>query len=111
MTCNTFASWFENGYVPSVRHHLPFKKLKTLLLLDHCPDHPSADVLKSKERRIKAMCLLRDNTALIQPMDQGIIQAFSAYYCGRLRGRAVNYELQDTEFLETLTLKDAACMR
>jgi hypothetical protein len=44
-----------------------------VLLLDHCPAHPSADVLKSKDGKIKAMFLPTNTTALIQPMDQGII--------------------------------------
>jgi hypothetical protein len=77
MACDIFASWFENEFVPSVRRHMCSKKLeeKALLLLDHCPAHPSADVLKSKDGKIKAVFLPKNATALIQPVDQGIIRA------------------------------------
>jgi hypothetical protein len=79
MTCDIFTSWFENYFMPSVRCHLLSKKLeeKALLLLDHCPAHPSADVLKSKDGKIKAV---------FQLMDQGIIRGCKAYYRGDLLG-------------------------
>jgi hypothetical protein len=84
MTCNIFASWFENEFVQSVRCHLHSKNLeeKALLLLDHCPARPSADVLKSKDGNIKAMFLPKNTTAPIQLMDQCIIRACKAYYRG-----------------------------
>jgi hypothetical protein len=68
--------------LPSAKRHLHSKKIedKALLPLDHCPAHPSADVLKLKDGKIKAMFLPKNSTALIQPMDQGIIQAYKAYY-------------------------------
>jgi hypothetical protein len=96
--------------LPSLRHHLHCKKLeeKTLLLLDYCPAHPSADVLKSKDGKIKVMFLLRKTTALIKPVDQGIIRACKACYHGEMPGGVVNSELQVTEFMKTLTLKDIA---
>jgi hypothetical protein len=74
--------------------------------LEHCPAHPSADVLKSEDGRIKAMVLPKNTTALIQPMDQGIIRACRAYYRGELIGGVVNSELQVTGILKTLMLKD-----
>jgi hypothetical protein len=82
MTCDTFASWFENEFVPSVRRRLHSKKLEemTLLLLDHCPAHPSADVLKSKDGKVKAMFLPKNTTALILSVDQGVFRACTAFY-------------------------------
>jgi hypothetical protein len=67
MTCDIFVSWFENEFLPSVRRHLHSKKLEenALLLLDHCPAHPSGNVLKSKDGKIKAMFLPKNTTALI----------------------------------------------
>jgi hypothetical protein len=41
-------------------------------------------------------------------MDQGVIRACKAYYCGELLGGVVNSGLQVTEFLKTLMLKDVA---
>jgi hypothetical protein len=54
------------------------------------------------------MFLPKNTTALIQPMDQGIIRACKAFYRGELLGGVVNSELQVTEFMKTLTLKDVA---
>jgi hypothetical protein len=48
---------------------------KALLLLDHCPVHPSVDDLKLKDGKIKVMFLPKITTALIQLMAQGIIRA------------------------------------
>jgi hypothetical protein len=73
--------------------------------LDHCPAHPSIDVLKLKHGKIKGMP--PSNTAtLIQPMDQDIIWAFKAYDCGELLGGVA--ALPMLKFLKTLTLKDVA---
>jgi hypothetical protein len=81
--------------VPSVICHLHSKKPeeKAVLVLDHCPAHPSSDVLKSKDEEIKAMFLPTNTTALIQPMDQGIILACKAYCHCELLGGVVNSEL------------------
>jgi hypothetical protein len=107
--CKIFASLFENKFVPSVRCHLHSKKLegKAFSLLDHCPAHPSAYVLKMKDGKIKAMFLPKSITALIQPMDQCIIQACKSYRSSELLGRAVDSEQQVAEFLKTLMLLNA----
>jgi hypothetical protein len=66
---------------------------KYLLLLDHCPAHPPADVLKFKGGKITVMFLPKNTTALIQPTDQGIIQACKAYCHGEPLGGVVHSEL------------------
>jgi hypothetical protein len=38
------------------------------------PAHPSAEVLKSKDGKIRAMFPPKNSTALIQPKDEGIIE-------------------------------------
>jgi hypothetical protein len=52
-----------------------YKKLeaKRLLVLTHYPTHPFADGQKSKDRKIQAMFLPKNTTAMIQLMDQDII--------------------------------------
>jgi hypothetical protein len=52
------------------------------------------------------MFLPKNITKLINPMDQGLIKAFKAYYHGKLPGD-VNSELKITEF-PIITLKGAA---
>jgi hypothetical protein len=53
-----------------------------LLLLDH----PSANAPKSKDGDIRVIFMSKAITALFQPMDQGITQAFKAYYYSELLG-------------------------
>jgi hypothetical protein len=88
-----FASWSESEYVPSVRSYLCSRKLdeKALLLLYHCPTHPSADVPKSKNGKIKDNVSAKDITALIQYMDQDIIQACKVCYHGELLAHVVTH--------------------
>jgi hypothetical protein len=59
--------------------------LKFLIGSFDCLAHPSADVLISKDGKIKAMFLPKNTTALIQTIDQGIL-------------------LHITEYLKTLTV-------
>jgi hypothetical protein len=72
--------------------------------LDHCPTHPSADVVKLKDGKIKAMFLIKNTTALIPPI-QGILQVCKANYCSEVLLVVANTVLQVREFLKTFTLK------
>ncbi|XP_052751843.1 jerky protein homolog-like [Galleria mellonella] len=68
--------WFDECFVPEVRkwlkdHNFP---QKALLLLDNAPGHPSEEELTTEDKCITAMFLPPNCTALIQPMDQNIIQ-------------------------------------
>jgi hypothetical protein len=110
MTCDIFTKWFEKEFVPSVRRYLRHKKLeeKALLLLDNCPAHPSVDVLQSRDGKITAKFLPKNTTALIQPLDQGIIRTFKAHYRGSLLSEIVNSDMQVNEFLKSQTLKHAS---
>ena len=77
-----FLDWFHNLFVPSVTKHMQEMGLgaKALLLLDNAPTHPAATNLVSKEGNIKAMYLPPNTTALFQPMDQGVLEAFKRSY-------------------------------
>ena len=55
--------------------------MKSLLLLDNAPVHPDSASLVSKEGDIKAMFLPTNTTALVQPMDQGVLEAMKRRYC------------------------------
>jgi len=59
MTGDIFEEWFQKLFVPSVEAHLRWLQLepKALLLLDTCPAHPPADVLVSRDGRIKVSYL------------------------------------------------------
>jgi hypothetical protein len=105
MACHIFAFWFESEFVLLLKSHLFSKRLeeKALLLMGHCPAHPSADVPRLKDRLYN--CLF----ALIQSVDQGLIQSVKTYYCSELLGGFLNSEFQIVKFLKTLMLKDIAC--
>jgi hypothetical protein len=97
-------------FVPSVQRHLKNKHLepKALLLLDNCPAHPPADSLISKDGRIRVMYLPKNTTALIQPLDQGIMYNFKVNYRWELLLSLLSSGCDVPEFLKLLTLKEVA---
>jgi hypothetical protein len=110
MTANLFLTWFHEMFVPSVQWNLKNKHLepKALLLLDNCPAHPPADSLTSKDGRIRVMYLPKNTTALIQPLDQGIIYNFKVNYRRELLLSLLFSGCDVPEFLKLLTLKEVA---
>lgn len=77
-----FTNWFKTKYIPSVRQHLESLGLpqKAVLLLDNAPSHPNEDILKSEDCNIFVKYLPSNVTALIQPMDQGVLQNLKTIY-------------------------------
>lgn len=70
MMQDLFEDWFSNCFIPSVKHYclekgIPFK---IILLLDNAPGHP---------------------TTILQPLDQGAIAMFKAYYLHTTFSKAV----------------------
>ena len=65
--------------MPDVRRYqeeqlkIPSEGVKAILLLDNALAHPHAHKLLSKDGRIRAVFLPPNTSALVQPMDQGII--------------------------------------
>lgn len=53
-----------------------------MLILDNAPRHPPT-ALVDFDPRVKVIFLLPNTTSLIQPMDQGVIKTFKAYYTRR----------------------------
>ncbi|XP_069823956.1 tigger transposable element-derived protein 1-like [Dendropsophus ebraccatus] len=102
VTLAVFEDWFNNYFVPSMERYCTSKDIpfKVLLILDNAPGHP-ADV-DDFHPNVKVVYLPPNTTALIQPMDQGVIATFKAYYLRRVIGNA----LQATEKNKDLTLKD-----
>lgn len=83
VTSAVFCDWFRNCFVKEVEIYLKKKNLdfKALLVLDNAPGHPRE--LEAMHPNIKVTFLPPNTTALLQPMDQGIIQAFKLYYIRR----------------------------
>lgn len=107
MTGEVFSRWFNEDFVSSVRSHLRSLNLeeKAILTLDHCPVHPSTDLLQSRDGKIKVMFLPKNTTALIQPLDQGIIRAFKAHYRRELLSAIVSSDSDMETYLKSLNLK------
>jgi hypothetical protein len=77
-----FTDWFDCHFIPSVKTHMIKKGLapKALLLIDNAPAHPDCSVLVSQDKAIKAIFLPPNTTALLQPMDPGVLEALKRRY-------------------------------
>jgi len=80
MNQEIFKEWFEKKCIPQVREHLKSQNLpqKAVLLIDNAPSHP--DDLKLKDGNIFVKFLPPNVTALIQPMDKGVIASMKKNY-------------------------------
>lgn len=83
MTKATFEDWFKNHFCTEVKKYLRDTNLsnKALLILDNAPGHPAN--LSELSEDVMIEYLPKNTTTLIQPMDQGAIATFKAYYLRR----------------------------
>lgn len=84
MTANIFTEWLKDW-----DKELQPQSRKVLLLIDNCKPHPRLDCLNN----IQMEFLPPRTTALVQPMDMGIIKNLKTFY----RTRLVNYVLEAIE--------------
>ncbi|XP_068959389.1 tigger transposable element-derived protein 1-like isoform X2 [Petaurus breviceps papuanus] len=80
VTLDIFEQWFRRCFVPEVEkfcnnNGIPFK---ILLILDNAPGHPLH--LDDFNENVKVVYLPPNTTSLLQPMDQGVMVDFKAYY-------------------------------
>ena len=77
MNTDIFHTWFHNSFIPLVRTHLTSigQEPKAVLVLDNCPAHPDSSELVSDDGKIIAKYLPPGVTSVIQPMNQGVLQA------------------------------------
>ncbi|XP_046564778.1 jerky protein homolog-like [Haliotis rubra] len=80
MTAAIFQEWFFHKFIPAVRQYLQRLEEKAILLMDNCPAHPPTTTLILHDGKIRAVLLPKNTTSLLQPMDQGIIQAYKSHY-------------------------------
>lgn len=80
VTSVIFCDWFLNCFVPEVETYLKNNNLdfKAVLVLNNAPGHPPE--LETMHPNIKVIFLPPNMTALVQPMDQGIIHVFKLHY-------------------------------
>ena len=108
MTRQLFEDWFHKDFVPAVQAHQRENGLarKALLLMDHCPVHPPAESLVSRDGKITTSFLPKNTTSKIQPLDQGVIMNFKANYRKNLLREILESDLVIPQFLKALNIKD-----
>ena len=77
-----FAEWFHTSFVSIIQKKLVDMGLEPrgVLLLDNCSAHPKKSELVSKDGKVVAKFLPPNVTALIQPIDQGILVSIKRRY-------------------------------
>lgn len=86
-----FLNWYKNCFGQEVetfcqKHNLAHN---VILLLDNAPGHPPADELHAVNPHVQVVYLPPNTSALIQPMDQGLIATFKSYYLRQTFSQAV----------------------
>ncbi|XP_064436879.1 tigger transposable element-derived protein 1-like [Mirounga angustirostris] len=89
LTPSIFQEWFTGCFCPAVEsycasHGLPHR---ALLLLDGAPCHPAH--LGGLSAHVRVEFLPKNTSALIQPMNQGVIATFKAHYLRRTLSQLV----------------------
>jgi hypothetical protein len=104
MTAEQFHEWFHHDFVPYVQKELRSKgeKPNAVLLLDNCSAHPHSDELISDDGAVFATFLPPNVTALIQPMDQGVIQSLKMKYKKKLLRRLIMEDDLGTSMMDFL---------
>ncbi|XP_063302213.1 tigger transposable element-derived protein 1-like [Pelobates fuscus] len=85
ITRDFFTEWFTDHFCTSVQRYCRRKGLeeKALLIMDNTPSHPTNLAELPTCIPVEVMFLPPNTTLFIQPMDQGVIAAFKAYYLRR----------------------------
>ncbi|XP_004451066.1 tigger transposable element-derived protein 1 [Dasypus novemcinctus] len=112
MTSDIFWDWFHNCFIPEVKRYLQGKNFafKVLLILDNAPAH-CREELENAHPSVEVLFMPPSTASLIQPLDQGIIKAFKAYYMGELYGKAcealnANKEITMMEYWKAVTIRN-----
>lgn len=114
MTSSLFLEWYKDDFIPNVK---AFRKRenktgKVLLLMDNAPSHPEVDVMNSVDQDFQVMFLPPNVTALIQPMDQGVIYKMKCMYKKEILRRLLLAENEEevVSFSKKLNLKECSYM-
>ena len=80
-----FSNWFSNHFVPAVRIYqevlnISPDEVRTILILNNAPAHPSEDTLFSGDGKIKVLFMPPNTTLILKPMDQGVISTIKRHY-------------------------------
>ncbi|XP_068205097.1 tigger transposable element-derived protein 1-like [Palaemon carinicauda] len=86
-TKELFLSWFHYCFLPEVKDYLERKgmEFKVLLILKNAPGRPSS--IGVTVPNVQVVFFPPNTTALIQPMNQGVIKNFKALYSRHVMAR------------------------
>lgn len=109
MTRDLFKEWFFDEFVPQVTAFLTSKGLpvRAALVLDNCSAHFNADALKTADGLIFTIFLPPNTTAVIQPMDQNVIQMIKTRYRNQMMQEIVARGGEFDECVKKINIKDA----
>lgn len=81
VTREIYQEWYSNSFCPSVKSYCDRNGLepKVILLLDNAPGHPTS-LDTPRDLKVYVKFLPPNTTSILQPMDQGAIANFKAYY-------------------------------
>lgn len=103
---------FFEFFVPGVTKYLKESGLpiKAVLLIDNAPSHPAANVLVSGDITVKF--LSPNVTALVQPMDQGVLENIKRVYRWQMLSQLIEDEEEHgaVEILKSFNVKTVIYM-
>ena len=94
MTAEIWKEWLQ-----LMDRKMAQQKWKVLLFADNCPAHPVVTGLKA----VALHFLLPNTTAVLQPMDQGVMQCFKLWYKKLLLGKMGNALNSSIDFTMHIT--------
>lgn len=102
MSTSLFLDWFKNYFIPDVKKYLAEvnRPLKALLILDNAPSHPKEEDINF-DPNFRVLFLPPNCTAILQPMDQNLIQNIKVSY----RKQLLEYILKENDGNIALVLK------
>jgi hypothetical protein len=82
VTASLFSEWFRNCFLCEVELYLASKSLPfKVLLTDNAPGHP--ENLMFDHSNVEILFLPPNTSSLLQPLDQGVTEAFKTYFIRR----------------------------
>ncbi|XP_036407883.1 tigger transposable element-derived protein 1-like [Megalops cyprinoides] len=90
VTSTVFEEWFSVHFVPAVKEYCQANSLafKVMLILDNAPSHSVS--IEDFDPNIKVVFLPPNTTSLLQPMEQGVMSLFKAYYLRQTFAQAIS---------------------
>lgn len=83
VTQTIFSEWYTTYFCPGVAQFCAANGFppKVMLVLDNAPGHPAnLQEINNDDLEVEVVYLPPNTTSLLQPMDQGVIATFKAYY-------------------------------